>query len=304
MAASALDASDSPPPRGENLRELWARRGRHTVEAGGYVWARHHGPFYMPLAPEVRLEVSGAELDAMLLQARMAALRAPLVPAAPTESGAYVVDLATYSLSTLRRSARRNVHRGLEGCSVRQLTPAELRASGFPLTLDTLQRQRRRDEEFGTERGWARFIDAITGEAHLRIHGAFVGDALASWTISSREGAWLRLLWKFGRTALRSYHPDHALDFVVLTEAAAEPGLRHAVDGHVATLGDPGLDQYKRSHGFRVEPHQKLTRFHPLLAPLMRSPAAHGALRALRRALPDETRLALGQRILEEQEEI
>ncbi len=288
-------------PQGDALRVLWERRGRHTLVAGGWVWARHRGPVYAPLAPEARLDGPVVALDAMLREARVPAVRVPVAdPLA--DAGAYVLDLRGYALRSLSRSARRNVVRGLEGCVIRRLEPQELGRLGLLANQDTLRRQRRSDPEFGEARGWARFVASLQGVPELRVHAAFVDDVLATWTLSSREGPWLRLLWKFGRSHLRGHHADHALDFRVLSEAAAEPGLVHAVDGHTATLGDVGLDQYKRSHGFRVEPHRKVTRFHPWLAPLTRSRPALAAVRGLRRMLPEETRLALGERLMAEQD--
>ena len=301
LPASSCAAPTPLPPSGDALRELWERRGRHTVTAGGVCWGRHRAPAYTPLAPELRLDCSLDELDALLSAHRTRAVRAPV--ADPTGGGGvHVVKLDGYSLRSVNKGQRRNVERGLDGSDIRRLEPSELERLGMPLNLDTLRRQGRDDPEFGSAGGWRAFTEALAACPAIRVHGVFVEGVLANYLISAREDPWRRMLWRASCSARRHHRGDHALDFTILTEAAADPGLAWAVNGQVAALGDEGLDRYKRHLGYVREPRRPLVRVHPRLASFARSSLASCALGLARSRRPDDVRLKLAARMLTEAE--
>jgi hypothetical protein len=59
-----------------------------------------------------------------------------------------------------------------------------------------------------------------------------------------------------------------------------------AIANSITTLGNPGLDHYKRRMGYEVVPHPLAVQLHPALSPWIVNHAALGAVNLLRRAFP------------------
>jgi hypothetical protein len=240
-----------------------------------------------------RLDPDPAELEAALRAERVAAVRFPALARPGWPSGTVACFPAGYSLQRVAPKRRRQVRRGLDACDeIRALDPDELLAEGLALNLDTMARQRRFDPELGEPARWRRFVAAVRACPAVTAAGAFHRGRLSSYDVFCRDGAWLHALYKMSRTEDLPQYTNIALDFWLLSRAAADPSIEGVWSGFVSMLPDP-LHRLKLELGFEVLPHDLGIRFHPSLAPLLASRWTAAAAGALSRARPRDPRLEL-----------
>ena len=281
---------------GTHLARFWELRGRPVFEMQGVWWGHHRGPFYTSLPFQLKVDLDPGEVGEILRRARIPGLSFPTHrPGLP--GGYYVISPAGYGLSAVSRKQRGHVTHGLEVCELRTLAEDELLEKGLPLNRDTLDRQSREDATFLDPVAWKRFVRAVGACPGMTIHGAFVDGRLATYLISCRDGEWLHLIYKMSSTADREHYPNHALDFAIIRDAAADPGLRFIGNGMTSVLPNEGLDRYKRQLGYQLEPHQLSIHFHPWLAPALGGATA--AVAWLNARFPGREGLAYRARILE-----
>lgn len=302
----AMDESGSPagpPPAlprlwGANLAKFWELQGRPVLEWNGIWWGQHKGPFYRCLPFHRVVDLEPEEVRGFLRASSIRGLAftsdRPGLP-----RGLYVIRPENYGLHAVSRKQRNHVARGLEACAFRELDGGELQVLGMPLNRDTLLRQSREDATFLDPARWQRFVRAVSRCPGMAIHGAFVDGRLATYLISCREGPWLHLIHKMSSTAFRRHHPDHALDYSIIRDAASDPGIRFIANGATSLLPDHGLDRYKRQLGYEVEAHNLSIHFHPLLAPMLHNRAAVAVAKRAQALFPHSGRLAYGAKVME-----
>lgn len=288
---------DPATPSGANLAKFWELQGRPVLEWKGVWWGQHRGSFFRCLPFHRVVDLGPEEVRGFL--------RAPSVRGVSFTSdrpglprGLYVIQPGGYDLRAVSRKQRNHVSHGLEACEFRRLEGGELETLGMPLNQDTLGRQSREDATFLDPARWKRFTQAAERGPGMTIHGAFVDGRLATYLISCREGPWLHLIHKMSSTTFREHHPDHALDFTIIRDAASDPGIRFIANGATSVLPNEGLDRYKRQLGYQVEAHNLSIHLHPLLAPA-RSKAAVAMLKGAQALFPRSERLAYGAQLLE-----
>ena len=288
---------DAVTPSGANLAKFWELQGRPVLEWNGVWWGQHKGSFFRCLPFHRVVDLGPEEVRGFLRASSIRGLSFTTDrPGLPR--GLYVIRPEGYDLRAVSRKQRNHVSHGLEACEFRQLDGGELEALGMPLNKDTLGRQSREDATFLDAARWKRFTGAVGRCPGMAIHGAFVDGKLATYLISCREGPWLYLIHKMSSTAFREHHPDHALDYSIIRDAAADPGIRFIANGATSVLPNEGLDRYKRQMGYQVEEHRLSVHLHPLLAPV-RSKAAVAVVKRTQALFPGNERLAYGARLLE-----
>ena len=292
-----MPVNQETPPSGGNLARFWELQGRPVLEWNGVWWGRHRGSFFQCLPFHRVVDLGPREVRGFLRASSIRGLSftsdRPGLP-----RGLYVIRPGGYDLRAVSRKQRNHVRRGLEACEFRQLDGSELEALGMPLNKDTLGRQSREDATFLDAARWRRFTQAAGRGPGMAIHGAFVDGKLATYLISCREGPWLHLIHKMSSSTFREHHPDHALDYTIIRDAAADPGIRVIANGATSVLPNEGLDRYKRQLGYQVEPHSLSIHLHPLLAP-MRSKAVVAVAKQAQALFTRSERLAYGARLLE-----
>lgn len=291
-------ADAQPAGDGGNLVRFWELRGRPVFEMHGIWWGHHRGPFYTSLPFQLKADIGPDEAREILSRARIPGLSYPSDrPGLP--AGHYVIHPEGYSLAAVNRKQRGHVMRGLEACELRPLDADELLHKGLPLNRETLSRQSREDATFLDPIRWRAFVQAVGRCPGMTIHGAFVEGRLATYLISCRDGQWLHLIYKMSSRADQDRHPNHALDFAIIRDAAADPGIRFIGNGMTSILPNEGLDRYKRQLGYQVEPHNLSIHFHPWLAPVLSTAGPITALRRAQTLLPGGSRLAYYTTVLE-----
>lgn len=285
-------------PSGENLAAFWELQGRRTLHWNGVWWGQHRAGLYRCLPFHRVVDAEPEEIRGFLRASSIRGLSFTTDrPGLPR--GLYVIQPGGYGLHAVSRKQRGHVMRGLEVCAFRELDGPELLALGMPLNRDTLQRQAREDATFLDPARWARFVQAVSRCPGMAIHGAFVDGELATYLISCREGPWLYLLHKMSGTAFRNHHPDHALDYSLILNAASDPEIRFIGNGATSVFPHEGLDRYKRQLGYQVEAHNLSLHFHPLLALVLNNKAVVAMAKRAQALLPRAGGLAYGARIME-----
>ncbi|WP_026853207.1 GNAT family N-acetyltransferase [Geothrix fermentans] len=283
---------------GGNLVRFWELRGRPVFEAQGVWWGHHRGPFYTSLPFQLQVDIGPEEAREVLQGARVWGLSFPS-PRSGLPGGHYVIRPQGYDLGTISRKQRGHVTRGLEDCELRLLDADELLRLGLPLNRETLTRQMREDDTFEDPAKWKAFVKAVAQCPGMVIHGAFVDGRLATYLISCRDGQWLHLIYKMSTRAEQDHYPNHALDFSIIRDAAADPGIRFIGNGMTSILPNEGLDRYKRQLGYQLEPHNLSIHIHPWLGPLLNTGTALAWARKAQDLFPDNARLGYYSRILE-----
>jgi hypothetical protein len=283
---------------GANLAKFWELQGRPVLEWNGIWWGQHKGPFYRCLPFHRVVDLGPEEVHGFLRASSIGGVTftsdGPGLP-----RGLYVIRPEGYDLQAISRKQRNHVTHGMEACAFRELDGEELRVLGMPLNQDTLLRQSREDAAFLDPARWQRFVQAVSHCPGMAIHGAFVDGQLATYLISCREGPWLHLIHKMSSTAFREHHPDHALDYSIIRDAASDPGIRFIANGATSILPNIGLDRYKRQMGYQVEAHNLSIHFHPLLATMLNNKTAVAVAKRAQTLFPHSGRLAYGAKVME-----
>jgi hypothetical protein len=286
---------ESPAERpGAALARFQERRGHRVFAAAGALWTEFRRIFFVPLPYQLRLDPDPRDLDLALRRERVAAVRWPTLTQAGCASGLVALPTAGYSLATVEAKRRRQVRRGLEALDeLRLLDPDELLREGLPLNLETMARQRRFEPEFGVPARWRRFVAAVRETPEVIVAGGFRGGRLSTYEIACRDGAWVHGLYKYTRDEDLPRYTNIALEFWVLSLAAATPGVEAVWGGFVTLLPRDPLHRLKLDLGFRVVPHDLGVRFHPALEPLLANRWSAAAARAAARLRPGSASLDL-----------
>jgi hypothetical protein len=278
---------------GEALARFAERRGLRTFEAAGTLWTEFRRWFHVSLPHQLRLDPDLGALEAALRRERVAAVRYPTLTQPGWPSGLVACFPREYSLQRVAPKRRRQVRRGLEACEeIRPLDPDELLRLGLELNLQTMARQRRFDPEFGEPARWARFVRAVRECPSVSCNGAFAGGRLSSYDVVCRDGRWWHALYKMSRDEDLPRYTNIALDFWLLSRAAAE-GVEGVWSGFVSMLPEDPLHRVKLELGFEVVPHDLGIRFHPSLRPVLANRWSAAAAEALARRRPASRGLEL-----------
>jgi hypothetical protein len=265
------------------MAELYERRGFPVLEACGGFFVRLGRFSYTRVPPTEPLDAAPDALDDALRRARAASLQFPTRTHPGVERGAFVCRTAGYSLQSIRQETRRRqVRRGLEVTTIRQLDGDELFERGLELNLDTMKRHGRFEPEFGTKAGWRRFCRAHDGCRTVTAFAAFVDGRLSVWATACRDGRFLHLMHKMSLTADLKRYASIAFDYWTLAEAAKDPGIEVVTNGTLR----PSLVEYKETIGFEIVPFRWALRLHPALRAVAASPWCSRATGLVARALP------------------
>ena len=261
---------------GERLAELLERRGRRVYQSGGYWWANVDidSRYFVSLPDQICLDIRREDVDSLLRRAGGLLARYPSQQRAGLPCGAYVVQDRAYTLQKLQKRTRNFVRRGLESCQIRQVERPELLSQGLELNLDTMARHGRMRPEFGDPKTWARTVEAVYETRGSECWGAFVGDQLASYVMSCRDANWEHLLIQMSRTELLKSYPNHAIDYLLIERAMANPEIHGVCLGSLPLRQGEGLHNYKVRMGYEVMPQDAVVAVHPLLSPLATSRVA------------------------------
>ena len=297
--STARPANPAAALPGSGLARFLDLRGYRVFEACGVLWAHYRGPFYCSLPYQLEIDLGRGEIAELMRRFRIPALRFPSSRPGGLASGIYMCRTADYALNKLSRQYRAHVRRALDQCEIRPVDPAELIEEGHRLNLETMERQRRYDPEFGDPVRWKRFVGAIRESPGVTVTGAYLSGRLSVFGVNCQEDGWLHLLYKMSRTQDRANPVSHALDYSLIQAASADPTVQFVSNAYLSVLENPGLDQYKRRMGFTVAPLTMAVYLHPVVAPLLTSEVTVSVARAVRDMRPNTPSLELAAKVFE-----
>lgn len=298
-AAILRPAPQSDRLPGANLAAFWEARGLRVLEMNGVLWGQYRGGFFTSLPFHLHLDPDSDEIHAMLRKSSVRGLRFQSSHLPGRRAGMYVANPATFSIQSVSRRQRSHVNHGLRMCEFRTVTPDELLSQGMELNRDTLERQKRVDPTFLEPARWAAFVGAVEKTPGMTVHGAYIEGRLSTYVISCREGEWMHLIYKMSRAADLEHYPNHALDYMIVKQAAEQPGIRFVGNGFTSVLENEGLDRYKRQLGYEVAEHNLCLHFHPWLAPVLASKATVWLASGARKMLPGKDRVEYIAKVIE-----
>jgi hypothetical protein len=262
-------------------------------------WGEYKGGFFTRLPFHLHLDANLEQVRAALRVTRARGLRFSSTSLPGLASGTYVCRPAAFGLQSVSRKQRGHVTRGMEACQFRAVDADELLREGMALNRDTLERQQRHDARFLDPARWARFVDAVRRSPGVAVDGAYIGGRLAAYMVSCRDGGWLHLMFKMSRAADLEHCPNHALDYWVLREAAADPEIEYVGNGFTSLVANEGLDRYKRQMGYQLQPHNLCLHLAPAAAPWLANRVTVSVARAVASRLPNHPGAAYAAAILE-----
>jgi hypothetical protein len=269
------------------LARFMELRGRRVIESCGVLWHEERG-FLMSCPYELRLDPDSRGLKHLLRSTRAAGARFSSLAWPGLPGGTYLFVGNQYGLASLHADFRRKVRRGMERLQVRPMESSELLIQGLQLNLDTMDRQGRRDSEFGEEKNWKRFVDAVRRSAGVSAVGAFQSDRLAAYAILCREGRGLYIQHQMSRAADLNYYPNHVLTYQITRGAAEDDSLDFVSYGLGSPERAPGLHVFKSRMGYGFHGQNSVIRLHPGLAPFARP--ASMLIDAVRKLRPQDRR--------------
>ena len=275
----------------------WLRRqGYRVVRTPSSYWCEvglrvyQAFPYYWQITP------TETEVSRLLREQAAIALRYSTSVAAPQGKVSYhVVCERPYDLTTLPRTSRQNVTRGLQYANVEPIPFSRLATEGWAMRLDTLQRQGRVGAEH--EAWWHHLChsanDLLGFEAWGAIHdGELVSSCLAfvcddCYTVPYQQSA----------SAHLEHRVNNALFFEVTRQALERPGIGK-VFFCLQSLDAPcSVDDFKFRMGFAAQAVRQRVVFHPWLAPWL-GEGSHGILKRWLARYPQNSTLAKAEGML------
>lgn len=251
------------------LAQFFSAVGYRVIETDSCYWYNAK-PFLFKSLPVHRfVDPSASELAQVLIKGPAFALRYPKTPDHPGPSGGmYVCSDRDYDFPALSQNVRSRTRRGLARCRIERIEFDYLSRYGYELIEETTMRQ------MGTAPGadeaeWHRFCAQTRLSPDFEAWGAFVGDRLATFIVGMLvEDCYYIHLQKSASDLLR-YYPNNALLFTVMKTKMACPEVAYISHGPKALAVGKGLDYYKTSMGFRMQPFTDHVVFNPVVKPFL-----------------------------------
>lgn len=261
----------------EQYAALLEGAGHRVVRTEGAWWYESQRHWFMGFPFHAELAPTADERRRLFAQGAWV-LRYPCALAIGQASHRSVCDDPGYGLSSLSGKARNQLRRGLENCSVRRLSFADLRRhGGLELSRSTLRRQNR-GVPADHDSYWLGYYAAAEPIDTAECWGAFVGDELAASLIAvTIEDCANLLVLRSAREHLGRY-PNNALVYTFTRNALSRPWVTEVSWGLESLLPDlVPLEHFKVGMGFEERSVGQRLDVTGWLKVLLRSPAAPAA---------------------------
>lgn len=227
-------------------------------------------PFLFKSLPIHRLvEPSTAEIARVMMLGPAVAVRYPRNADKPgPQGGMYICRDRNYDITSLSANVRSRTRRGLARCRIEQMDFDYLARHGHALTEETTLRQMGKKPST-SQADWERFCENAKKTRDFEAWGAFVEDKLATFLVGMLVEDCYYIHLQKSASALLKYYPNNALLFSVIKAKMACPEVGYISHGPKALAVGEGLEYYKTSMGFVIEPVTEHVVFNPLLKPLL-----------------------------------
>ena len=255
--------------------------GHRVVQVSGVTWFDPAPRVFMPVPFELQIDPRTFDWRALFAQGCIAARC--LVPA-PFGRPSYllVIEDGAYDLVNLDGKTRNQTRRGLEACTVREMSFSELAGEGVALQRDTLTRQGRHVPR-DLDRYWSRYFAAAARTEGALTWGAFRGDTLAAYLIAFEIAGTVNVVIVRSAAALLKHYPNNALLFTFIRHMLRDAGVRRVSIGFEPLQANlTSLDHFKEGLGFRRLAVHQYVRLAPPLPALLRRPLLAGSIACLK----------------------
>lgn len=273
----------------EGYADFLVRMGHRIVRIGSTTWFDTNPRIFSPLPFHAEVDPSAMDWGALFRQNCLAARCCVPTPWG-RPSYRLMVDDPTYDFAHLASKARNQTRRGLESCTVREITFDELSTHGTSLERDTLIRQNRRIPG-SLEQYWRRYFAHAAKAQGAIAWGAFHQNSLAAYLIAFEMTETVHILIVRSATAHLRFYPNNALLFRFVSETLRTGRAREISIGLESIQTGLGpLDHFKEGLGFRKLPTRQYVTLAPLLRMALRGPVLRASAACL--DLATESQLA------------
>jgi len=251
------------------LAQFFKAIGNRVIQTESCYWYNPK-PFLFKSLPIHRfVEPSPTELAQVMIKGPAFALRYPKTPDKPgPRGGMYVCSNRDYDFPALSQNVRSRTRRGLARCRIEQIDFDYLALHGHALTTETTFRQMGTAPS-ATEEEWKRFCANASSSKDFEAWGAFVEDRLATFIVAMLVEDCYYIHLQKSASDLLKYYPNNALLFTVMKTKLACPEVGYISHGPKALAVGKGLDYFKTSMGFELQPYADHVVFNPLVKPFL-----------------------------------
>jgi hypothetical protein len=275
----------------EIFAEWLRRRNFRVVRTASSYWVNLGKGVYQAFPYHWLIQPEENELNKLFHIHNATGLRYSTSVNAPSGCLSYHVfyDRPSYDLTLLRKKARYDVRQGLTSCLSGKISFQQLANEGWPLVLDTLERQGRHGAlSFKT---WHLMCMAAAGLPGFEAWGALIEDRLAAAAITFQMEDCCYILYQ---QSLSDYHPkkiNNALGFIITREMIARPGITSVFYGLHSLDAPASVDEFKFRMGYVAKPVRQRVVFHPWLTVALKN-GGHAVISKLSRWYPGNPTLS------------
>jgi hypothetical protein len=251
------------------LAQFFRAIGNRIIQTESCYWYNPK-PFLFKSLPIHRfVDPSPTELAQVMIKGPAFALRYPKTPDQPgPRGGMYVCSNRDYDFPALSQNVRSRTRRGLARCRIEQIDFDYLAREGHALTTETTFRQMGTAPS-ATEEEWKLFCAHASRSKDFEAWGAFVEDRLATFIVAMLVEDCYYIHLQKSASDLLKYYPNNALLFTVMKTKLASPEVGYISHGPKALAVGKGLDYFKTSMGFELQPYTDHVVFNPLVKPFL-----------------------------------
>ena len=251
----------------EIFAEWLRRQGHSVVKTTSSYWFDAAPRVYQAFPYHWVIKPPDEELLNLLREKRALALRYSTTADNPVGCISYhtVCDQHNYTLNELHSGSRQNVRKGLNNCSIEQLSFEYIAKKGWLLEKDTASRQGRNTTL--SEEQWHHRYMAAADLPGFEAWGALVDDQLAAALLVVQIDNCYEII---SQQSLRNYlktRVNHALTFAVTQKIMNRDGTRFIHYGVQSLDAPESVDEYKILLGYKAKPVRQRVVFHPLATP-------------------------------------
>jgi hypothetical protein len=251
------------------VAEFFGSIGNRIIKTESCYWYNPQPFLYRSLPVHRHINPSAAEVAKVLMLGPAFALRYPKPFDSEGAHGAmYVCSDRNYDFGSLSQNVRSRTRRGLARCRIEKLDFDFLASHGYALTAETTMRQMGIAPS-SSENEWHQFCASARLSPDFEAWGAFVEDRLATFIVAMLVEDCYYIHLQKSASDLLKYYPNNALLFSVMKTTLARPEVRTINHGPKALAAGKGLQYYKTSMGFQLEPFSEQVVFNPLIKPLV-----------------------------------
>lgn len=251
------------------LAQFFRSIGNRIIRTESCYWYNPK-PFLFKSLPIHRfVDPSPTELAQVMIKGPAFAMRYPKTADKPgPRGGMYVCSNRDYDFPALSQNVRSRTRRGLARCRIEQIDFDYLAQHGHALTTETTFRQMGTAPS-ATEEEWKLFCANASRSKDFEAWGAFVEDRLATFIVAMLVEDCYYIHLQKSASDLLKYYPNNALLFTVMKTKLACPEVGYISHGPKALAVGKGLDYFKTSMGFELQPYADHVVFNPLVKPFL-----------------------------------